>query len=134
MKTLKALKITSILNGIFCFFCIIFVICLITNQYYHMDAIVAIGVIATFGWMLNPTPIISFIICFGFFLTERHSTEAKQIIEKNIFGYLSGRLLLQCFILLQWDSLLRLQAAYNLRLDSVVKPLQLHFSLYSCLN
>ena len=83
MKTLKALKITSILNGIFCFFCIIFVICLITNQYYHMEAIVAIGVIATFGWMLNPTPIISFIICFGFFLTERHSTEAKQIIGKK---------------------------------------------------
>ena len=83
MKTLKALKITSILNGIFCFFCITFVICLITNQYYHMDAIVAIGVIATFGWILNPTPIISFIICLIFFLTERHSTEAKQIIGKR---------------------------------------------------
>ena len=83
MKTLKALKITSILNGIYCFFCIIFAICLIINQYYHTDAIVAIGVIATFGWMLNPTPIISFIICLIFFLTERHSTEAKQTIGKK---------------------------------------------------
>lgn len=83
MKTLKALKTTSILNGLFCFFCIVFVICLTTNQYYHMDIIVAIGVIATFGWMFNPTPIISFIVCFGYFLTERHSPEEKQRIGKK---------------------------------------------------
>ena len=83
MKTLKALKITSILNSIFCFFCISFVICIITIQYYRTDVIVAIGVISTYGWMLNPTPIISFIICLKFFLNDRHSAEAKQIIGRK---------------------------------------------------
>ena len=48
-----------------------------------MDAITAIVVITTFGWILNPTPIISFIACLAFFLTKHHSTEAKQIIGKK---------------------------------------------------
>ena len=83
IKTIKALKITSILNSIFCFCCITFVICLTVNQYYAMAAIKAIGVITTFGWMFNPTPIVLFVICLVFFLVERHSDEAKQKIGKK---------------------------------------------------
>ena len=44
MKTLKALKITSILNGIYCLCCVVFAVCLTINQYCSTDAIKAIGV------------------------------------------------------------------------------------------
>ena len=83
MKTLKALKITSILNGIYCFCCIVFAVCLTINQYYSVGAIEVIGVIATFGWLINPSPFVTLIINLVFFLVERCSPEAKQIIGKK---------------------------------------------------
>jgi len=83
MKTLKALKITSILNGIFCLCCVVFAVCLTINQYCSTDAIKAIGVIATFGWLINPTPWVTFIINLVFFLIERNSSDARQLIGKK---------------------------------------------------
>ena len=83
MKTLKALKITSVLNSIFCFFCIAFIICLIINQNHHTDAVGVMVVISAFGFLLNPTPIVSFAICFTFFSTERRSMEEKEKIGKR---------------------------------------------------
>lgn len=83
MKTLRSLKITSILNGIFCLFCVVFSICLTVNQIYDISAVKTIGVIAAFGWMLNPTPPVSFIINLVIFLDERHSPEARQLIGKK---------------------------------------------------
>ena len=88
MKTIKALKITSILNGIYCFCCIVFVVCLTINQYYSVGAIEVIGVIATFGWLINPSPFVTLIINLVFFLVERCSPEAKQIIGKKYIGEL----------------------------------------------
>ena len=83
MKTLKSLKITTILNSIFCFCCITSVICLIVNQSYDMAAITAIYVIATIGWMINPSPTIMFIVNLVMFLVERRSANARQIIGKK---------------------------------------------------
>lgn len=83
MKTVKALKITSILNGIFCFCCIMFVACLNINQHYGIGIIQTIGVIVAFGWLLNPTPVVTFVINLVFFLVERHSSEARQRIGKK---------------------------------------------------
>ena len=83
MKTLKALKITSILNGIYCFCCIVFAVYLTIDQYYSVGAIEVIGVIATFGWLINPSPFVTLIINLVFFLVEWRSPEAKQIIGKK---------------------------------------------------
>lgn len=83
MKTLKALKITSIVNGIFCFCCIIFAVCLTINQYYSLGIIKTIGVIVTFGWLLNPSPLVTLIINLEFFLAERRSSEMRQLIGKK---------------------------------------------------
>lgn len=83
MKTLKALRITSILNGVYCFCCILFSVCLTINQHYSIGIMKTIGVIAAFGWLLNPTPLVAFAINVVFFSEERQSSEARQVIGKK---------------------------------------------------
>ena len=80
MKTLKALKITSILNGIFCFFCIASTVCFAINRYFDMREFFSIGTILIYGWIINPVGIVSFIVCLALFLGERKSPEAMQIM------------------------------------------------------
>ena len=75
MKTLKALKITSILNGIFCFFCVASTVCFAITRYYDSNLFFSIGNILIYGWMINPIGIISFVICLPLFLTERKDHE-----------------------------------------------------------
>ena len=87
MKTLKALKITSILNGIFCLCCIISLTCLAINRYCALGAIEniisVIGGIPLLCWIINPVGIISFIVCLILFLVERKKQEAKQVLGKK---------------------------------------------------
>ena len=83
MKTLKALKITSILNGIFCFFCVASTICFAITRYFDSDLFFSIGNILIYGWIINPIGIVSFIICFSLFLTERKNQEARKAMGKK---------------------------------------------------
>ncbi len=83
MKIIKALKITSILNGIFCFFCIASTICFAINCYFNLRVFFDIANILVYGWIINPVGIISFIICLVLFLGERKHPEAKQAMEKK---------------------------------------------------
>ena len=83
MKTLKALKITSILNGIFCLSCIISIICCAVNHFYKTNLLSFIGAIFVYGWMVNPIPLISCIQCFTLFLTERKNEIARQTIGQK---------------------------------------------------
>ena len=83
MKTLKALKITSILNGIFCFFCIASTVCFAINRYFDIRAFFSVGDILIYGWIINPIGIVSFIICFSLFLTERKNQEARKAMGKK---------------------------------------------------
>ncbi|MBQ4116901.1 MAG: hypothetical protein IJD37_05950 [Clostridia bacterium] len=83
MKTLKALKITSIINTVFCFCCIIFSVCLIINQHYSIGIVKTVGTIGAFGFLLNPSALVTFIVNLVFFLAERHSFEARQLIGKK---------------------------------------------------
>ena len=87
MKTLKALKITSILNGIFCFCCIISLSCLAINRYCKLgtfESIIAIiGGIPLLCWIINPVGIVSFIICLILFLIERKNQESRQVLGKK---------------------------------------------------
>ena len=84
MKTLKALKITSILNGIFCLCCILFLACLAINRYCALgeieNVISTINRIFLWGWIINPIGIVSFIVCLTLFVVERRDQVAKQVI------------------------------------------------------
>ena len=87
MKTLKALKITSILNSIFCLCCITSLTCLAINRYCALgtfeNIITIIGGIPLLCWIINPVGIVSFTVCLVLFLIERKNQEAKQAMGKK---------------------------------------------------
>lgn len=83
MKTLKKLKTTFILNGIFCFCCIASTICLAINHYCNIYIFFGIGVLLAYGWMVNPFAIISCFRCFAAYLSERKMPECKQLIGRK---------------------------------------------------
>ncbi len=83
MKTLKALKITSILNGIFCFFCVASTVCFAITRYYDSNLFFSIGNILLYGWMINPIGIISFVICLPIFLAEGKEQEARNAMGRK---------------------------------------------------
>ena len=83
MKTLKALKITSILNGIFCLFCIASTVCFAINRYYDIRSFFDAANILIYGWLVNPVAPISFIICIILFLIERKQPENRQLMGKK---------------------------------------------------
>ena len=80
MKTLKALKTATIWNCIFCFSCLISIICFAVNHYYHTNLLSLIGTLFVYGWMVNPIPLILCIRCLKLYLTERKNEESKQTI------------------------------------------------------
>ncbi len=82
MKTLKALKITSILQILYCFFCIVSNVCFALSNYFD-DIFFSIGMFSLYCWATNPVGIISFIVCLRLFLRERKLPDAKQIIGKK---------------------------------------------------
>ena len=83
MKKLKALKITSILNGIFCFCCIASIVFYALNHYYDIYTFFGLGVLLSYGWIINPVGIVSFVLCLSLFLSERKKQEAKQVIGRK---------------------------------------------------
>ena len=83
MKTLQALKITSVLNSIFCLFCIASTVCFAINHYYNLRGFLDAGLILTYGWVINPIGILAFNVCFKFYSTERKNKEAKNAMGKK---------------------------------------------------
>lgn len=88
MKTLRALRITSILNSIFCLFCVASTVCFAISNYaitHNSDWVTPFEIanILIYGWVANPVALISFIICIIFFLIERKQPENKQLIKKK---------------------------------------------------
>lgn len=83
MKTLKAIKVTSILNSIFCFICIASTLCFAINRYFDLRIFFDIANILVYGWIINPVGMISFVICFVLFLVEHKDFEAKQVLGKK---------------------------------------------------
>ena len=83
MKTLKALKITSVLNGIFCFFCIASTVCFAINRYFDLRTFFDTANILVYGWIINPVGIISFVVCLVLFLVERKQPENRQLIGRK---------------------------------------------------
>ena len=88
MKTTKALKITSVLNSIFCLFCIASTICFAIAHYQVLAddqwrTFFSIANILIYGWVVNPVAPISFVVCIVLFLIERKQPESKQLIGKK---------------------------------------------------
>ncbi len=84
MKTLKALKITSILNSIFCLCCMMSLTCLAINRHCELGTFEnIIGGIPLLCWIINPVGIVSFIICLFLFLIERKNEESRQLLGKK---------------------------------------------------
>ena len=89
MKTTKALKITSVLNSIFCLFCIASTICFAIAHYQVLAddqwrTFFSIANILIYGWVVNPVAPISFVVCIVLFLIERKQPESKQLIGKKL--------------------------------------------------
>lgn len=87
MKTLKALKITSILNSIFCFFCIASTACFAISHFQCLSddwrTLFKIANVLIYGWVANPVAPISFLVCITFFLIERKQPENSHLIGKK---------------------------------------------------
>lgn len=89
MKTLKALKITSALQIIFCVFCIASTVCFGISRYQFLTDSASwrstfdIANILIYGWVANPVAPISFVVCFVLFLIERKQPENRQVIGKK---------------------------------------------------
>ncbi len=80
MKTIKALKITSVLQGIFCLCCVATVACLWVYRLTGNWDIFALGNLFMFVWIVNPVALISFCICLSTYLEERKQPDAKEKI------------------------------------------------------
>lgn len=83
MKTLKALKIASILNGVFCFCCIAMTVCFTIDHYYDISAFYDLGYAFIYGWILYPVTIVSLIVCSVIFRKEKKSSDIDRVIRKK---------------------------------------------------
>ena len=88
MKTIKALKITSVLQIIFCIFCIASTVCFAISHYQciagdNWRTSFDIANILIYGWVVNPVAPVSFIICLVLFLAERKQPENRQLIGRK---------------------------------------------------
>ncbi len=83
MKTLKALRVATIRNCIFCVFWTLTHICLIVTQHHNAPIFFDIAMLSVYGWMVNPFPIFSCFRCLKIYLTERKHPEQKQRIGKK---------------------------------------------------
>ena len=89
MKTIKALKITSVLQIFFCLFCIASTVCFGISNYQMAGGSDSwrkafdLANIFIYGWIGNPVAPISFIVCVAIFLRERKQTENRQFIGKK---------------------------------------------------
>ena len=76
MKTIKALKSVTIWNFIFLFSWILTFVCLSIDSN-------SIGILAVYGWMVNPFAIIACIRCLKIYLKERKDPISNRLIAKK---------------------------------------------------
>ena len=83
MKTLKLLKITSILQIIFCLLCIASTVCFAIASFCESQLFFEIADALIRFWIINPVAPISFLICLPCFLIERRNPESRAIIGRR---------------------------------------------------
>lgn len=80
MKTLKALKITSIFQIIYCLYCFVPILFLAIGDNTGVFTYTSIGILLFCFTVINPTVIACFCINISKFLAERREPEQKKII------------------------------------------------------
>ena len=83
MKTIKWLKTTIVLQSIFAFFCIASSLCFAINRYFDLRVFFSLGNILVYGWLINPIGLISVVVGFIFFFSEKSNDENRKIIGKK---------------------------------------------------
>lgn len=83
MKTLKALKTASLLNGIYCLCCVVSIVFVALHHYLDIDIFFTLGFLLSYGWIVNPVGIITFYICLSHYREERKSPEQRQLIQRK---------------------------------------------------
>ncbi len=83
MKTIKWLKISIILQSIYAFFCIFSTICFTINRYLGIYKFFSLGMISTYGWIINPTGILTIVLGLSFYFFEKNKEDAKKVIGKK---------------------------------------------------
>ena len=83
MKTLKALKTVTTWNCIFTVSWILSIASLAIDEYCDVSILFSIGILAIYGWMVNPFAIISCFRCLKIYLAERSNPEYKQVIGRK---------------------------------------------------
>ena len=89
VKTIKWLKISIVLQGIFAFFCIASSLCFAINRYFNLDLFFKLGNILLPGWIVNPLGLISVVVGFIFFFSEKDNDENRKIIGKKWIWFIA---------------------------------------------
>jgi len=82
VKTLKALKITSIIQAIFCFFCLAIIAGLFLGASLGLDLLVSITAFILYGTVNFSMyiPPVCFIVNLVYFLKDRKDPEQRKLI------------------------------------------------------
>ena len=86
MKTLKALKITSVFQAIYCLFCFVPIIFLAIGDNTGVFSYTDIGIFLFGLNVINPTVLVSFLINTSKFSAEKRTPEQKKIIGFKWIG------------------------------------------------
>lgn len=85
MKTLRVLKITSIIQAIFCFFCLAVIGCLFLGASLDHSILISIACLLLFGTVNFSMyiPPVCFFINLIYFLGDRKNPEQRKLIGKK---------------------------------------------------
>ena len=80
MKTIKWLKTSVVLQIIYVLFCISSTVCFAINHYLDMHIFFDIGLILTYGWIINPTGILTLKRGLSLYFSEKSNEDFIKII------------------------------------------------------
>lgn len=83
IRTIKWLKISIILQVIFALFCISSLVCILVYKYSHTDIFLSLCILSMYGWIINPTGLITIIIGLTFFFIDKKDKESRITIGKK---------------------------------------------------
>ena len=89
MKTLKALRISSVFQAVYCFFCVLSSVLFLIYKSTDMDILVGLGVLAMYGWSINPVGPVTLAVGMVLFSGERKDPVQKERIGKKWLWFIA---------------------------------------------
>ncbi|WP_458464078.1 hypothetical protein [Paenibacillus sp.] len=83
MKTIKWLKASIFLQIIYAFFCIFSTICFAINHHWGIYNFFSLGMLSAYGWIINPTGILTIVLGLSFYFSEKGKENAEKIIGRK---------------------------------------------------